>query len=135
MAPVPEQPPPLNIPDSKSTVTVHVINSTAHIQGIPSSLFFEPDIKGFEALDCPAFSFLIEHPSSGRKLLWDLGVRKDTENFAPRIVKRIKDGNWNVTAEKGVAEILKEGGVKLEDIDSIIWRYIDIQNMTAKQVT
>ena len=84
--------------------------------------FFEPEIKGFEALDCPAYSFLIEHPPSGRKILWDLGVRKDWENFAPRIQKRIRDGGWQVTVEKGVAELLEEGGVKPEDIDSIIWR-------------
>ena len=128
MATALETPPPLNIPDSKSTVNVYIINTTAHIQGIPSSHFFDPEIKGFDVLDCPALSFLIENPANGRKLLWDLGVRRDWQNLAPRIVKRINDGGWTVTVEKDVAEILKEGGVKPEDIDSIIWRYTGLKN-------
>jgi hypothetical protein len=122
MAPRAQIPPPLNIPDSNSTVVVHVINSTARIQGIPSNFFFEPEIKGFDTLDPTAFSFLIQHPASSRKLLWDLGVRKDWHDLAQGIAKAIKDRGWKVTVEKGVAEILEEGGVKLEDINSIIWR-------------
>ena len=39
------------------------------------------------------------------------------------IVQRIKDGAWKVTVEKGVAEILQEGGVAPKDIEAIIWRY------------
>lgn len=113
--------PNLNIPSSTSTVNVRIINSTSRIKGIPTSIFFEPEIKGFDVLDCPAYSFLIDHPS-GRKLLWDLGVRKDWENLPPRILKRIKDGGWQVSVEKGVAEILEEGGVKPEEIESIVRR-------------
>lgn len=122
MSPAAKPAPILNIPDSESTVHVRVINSTSRIKGIPVRIFFEPEIKGLEVLDCPAYSFLIEHPPSGRKVLWDLGVRKDWENLAPRIVKRIRDGGWQVTVEKGVAELLEEGGVKPGDIDSVIWR-------------
>ena len=39
------------------------------------------------------------------------------------IVKRIKNGGWKVTVEKGVAEILQEGGVAPKDIEAIIWRW------------
>ena len=123
MSPAAKPAPGLNIPDSESTVHVRVINSTARIKGIPVSIFFEPEIKGFEALDCPAYSFLVEHPPSGRKVLWDLGVRRDWENLAPRIVKRIRDGGWQVTVEKGVAELLEEGGVNPGDVDSVIWSH------------
>lgn len=122
MAPTVRPPPPLNIPDSKSVVSVHVIDTTSRIKGIPCSLFMEPSYKGLEYMDCPAFSFLIEHQSSGRKLLFDLGVRKDLENGPATIVKRINDGGWSVKAEKGVAEILKDGGVALKDVEAIIWR-------------
>lgn len=82
-----------------------------------------PEYKGFDYLDCPAFSFLIEHPSTGRKLLFDLGVRKDWENLPQSIVKRIEGGGWEVSIEKGVAEILQKGGVDPKDIEAIIWRY------------
>ena len=122
MAPTAKPPPPLNIPDSKSTVNVHIINSTSRIKGIPCSMFMTPTYKGFDYLDVPAFCFLIENQSSGRKLLFDLGVRKDWENLPAPVVKRIKDGGWTVTVEKGVAEILQDGGVAPEDIEAIIWR-------------
>ncbi len=122
MAPTAKTPPPLNIPDSKSIVNVHIINSTSRIKDIPFSVFTTPPYHGLDDLDCPAFSFLIEHASSGRKLLFDLGVRKDWENSPAMIVKRIKDGGWKVTVEKGVAEILQEGGVAPKDIEAIIWR-------------
>lgn len=122
MAPTIKPPPPLNIPDSKSIVNVHVIDSTSRITGIPFSVFMTPPYKGLEYLDCPAFSFLIEHALSGRKLLFDLGVRKDRENMPAVIVKRIKDESWNVRVKKGVAEVLQEGGVAPEDIEAIIWR-------------
>ena len=115
-------PPPLNIPDSSSVVNVHIINSTSRIKTIPFSVFVTPPYKGLDYLDCPAFSFLIEHASSGRKVLFDLGVRKDWENLPAVIVKRIKDGGWKVTVEKGVAEILQEGGVAPKDIEAIVWR-------------
>lgn len=123
MAPTIEPPPSLNIPDSKSVVNVHIINSTSRIKGIPFSVFTTPSYKGLGYLDCPAFSFLIEHTASGRKFLFDLGVRKDWENLPAAIVKRIKDGGWTVTIEKGVADILQEGGVAAKDIEAIFWSH------------
>lgn len=122
MASTVKPPPPLNIPDSSSVVNVHIINSTSRIKTIPFSVFVTPTYKGLDYLDCPAFSFLIEHASSGRKILFDLGVRKDWENLPMVIEKRIKDGGWKVTVEKGVAEILQEGGVAPKDIEAIVWR-------------
>ena len=122
MASLSKPPPTLNIPDSKSVVNVHVINSTSRVKGLPYSLFMTPSYKGLDTLDAPAFSFLIEHQSSGRKLLFDLGVRKDWENLPPTIVKMIRDADCTVTVEKGVAEILQAGGVAPKDIEAIIWR-------------
>lgn len=122
--PTPKPPPDLSIPPSTSTVNIHVINTTSHISKIPTSLFVEPQYKGFEFLDCPAYSFLIEHPPTGRKFLFDLGVRKDWQNYSARIASRIKDEGWTVEVEKGVAEILQEGGVMPGDIEGIIWRSV-----------
>ena len=124
MAPAPPAPPPLNIPDSESTVQVHIINTTTRIRGIAPSLFLEPEIKGFdrEVFDLPAYSFLIQHAGSGHKFLFDLGARTDWENLAPTVVDRIKRRKWHVEVEKGVADILEEGGVGRADINAIIWR-------------
>ncbi|KAL8715637.1 MAG: hypothetical protein Q9225_006368 [Loekoesia sp. 1 TL-2023] len=113
----------LDIPESSSTVDVHIINSTSKIKGIPTTMFMEPETKGHSIIDCPAFSFLIEHPKSGARLLFDLGVRKDWENLSPKISNEIKRRGWSVTVEKGVADILKDGGVKPESINAIIWSH------------
>lgn len=122
MASTPPAPPPLNIPESESTVQVHVVNTTTRIRGVVPSLFFEPEIKGFGGLDIPAYSFLIQHAGSGHKLLFDLGVRIDWENLAPKVVDRIKGRKWHVEVKKGVADILEDGGVRRADINGIIWR-------------
>lgn len=117
------QPPPdLKIPSSTTTVNVRIIDTTSRISGIPLAGFVSPEIKGFTHLNCPAFSFLIEHPSN-RKLLFDLGVRKDTENFAPKIRKRLEDGGWGVEVKQGVREQLEANGVNVKDIEGIIWSH------------
>ncbi|KAI9820183.1 MAG: hypothetical protein M1827_005805 [Pycnora praestabilis] len=103
--------PQLNIPRGDCTVLVKIIDSTSHISGLPLTSFLQPAIKGHEFLSCPAFSFLVAHPS-GRKVVFDLGVRKDWNHSAPRIVNRIKDGGWSVKVEKNVGEILEEHGTE-----------------------
>lgn len=60
-------------------------------------------------MNCPAFSFLIENAPTGRKILFDLGVSKSWENGPKVMVGRIKNGGWDVTVEKDVADILRDG--------------------------
>ncbi|KAI4190992.1 MAG: hypothetical protein L6R41_000442 [Letrouitia leprolyta] len=114
----------LAIPESSSTVDIHIIDSTSRIKGIPISLFMEPEIKGHDIVDCPAFSFLIEHRATSTKLLFDLGVRKDWEKLSTKIYDRIKAGGWSVTVEKGVADILKDNGVEPASVNAIIWSHL-----------
>ncbi|KAF8867386.1 Metallo-hydrolase/oxidoreductase [Acephala macrosclerotiorum] len=117
------QPPPdLKIPSLSTTVKVRIIDTTSHISGIPTSGFIQPDIKGLNTLNCPAYSFLIEHPSN-RSLLFDLGVRKDHEHYAKRIVDRITSGGWKVTVKQGVREQLEVNGVDGKSIEAIIWSH------------
>jgi hypothetical protein len=46
-------------------------------------MFFEPHIKGHDIMDCPAYSFLIEHEPSGSRLVFDLGVAKNWKHGPP----------------------------------------------------
>ena len=117
--------PELNIPHSVQTVDVRVIDSTARIK-IPIAGFIQDRIPGHEFLECPAYSFLVEH-SSGQKVLFDLGVRKDIEGFPPVILDRIKQMialNGAMPVESDIATILQQGesSVELETINAIIWR-------------
>jgi hypothetical protein len=112
--------PNLGIPQTNSTLSVRIIDTTSFIHGIPLNIFVEPLIEGFTTLAAPAYSFLIEHPS-GRKLLFDLGVRTDSHNLAPIMANTIATQNWTVTAQKGVRQILEENGVNATDIEGIVW--------------
>lgn len=87
-------------------------------------MIVEPSIPGHDVLECPAYSFLVEH-TSGRKLLYDLGTRKDWENFSPLVNGLLKQHELKIEVEKGVAEILQDGGVAVADgaIEAIIWSH------------
>lgn len=50
-------------------------------------------------------------------------MRRDWENLAPSITKRIKDGGWEVIVQKGVREQLEEHGVSVANIEAIIWSH------------
>lgn len=109
----------LHIPPSQHVVDVSVINSTTFVR-MPLGFFVKDPLPGHENLECPSFLFLVQHPS-GKKVLFDLGLRKDTESFPPVI----RQGMANLTmhADRDVAQILQEDGkVALDEIDSIIWR-------------
>ncbi|KAK4497575.1 hypothetical protein PRZ48_012026 [Zasmidium cellare] len=72
--------------------------------------FWYPVIKGHEISTSPSYSFLIEHKTKDktRRLLFDLGLRKDWNNLAPFVLDRFTKGTWILHAEKNVADILEE---------------------------
>src|SRR3954454_25040751 len=77
-------PPPLNIPASTVVVKVHAIDTTLRLNGIHADTIWNPSIKGFDRFKAGTWAFLIEHPL-GRKLVYDLGLRKDWESLSPRV--------------------------------------------------
>lgn len=86
--------------------------------------FLRPPIKGFTDLACPAYSFLITHPS-GRHVIFDLGVRKDFQNLPPALYGFLKTF-CSVDAESDVAQVLREDtalGIKPSDIEAVIWSH------------
>lgn len=115
--------PQLHLPHSPHTVTVSIINTTAHLSQIPSCIFVRPAYQGHKLMDIANFAFLIEH--NGQKILFDLGVRKDWEaNSPPSLVDRMKLGGWKVEVEKNVPDILQDNGISLDAIDAVIWSYV-----------
>lgn len=87
-------------------------------------MILEPTIQGHDLLRCPAYSFLIEHPS-GRKILYDLGTRKDWENLPPLVRGLLKHHGLTVKVQKNVAEILEESGISVAEgaIEALIWSH------------
>lgn len=94
------------------------------MEGVPTQSFIGNPVKGHETIDAPAFSFLIEH-ASGRKLVFDLGVRKDFRNMAPiwfKMAPTLGDSP-KIVVKQGVREILEEHGVPGSDIEAVIWSH------------
>lgn len=116
-------PPELHIPKSGSTVNVSIINTTGTIRGVNAWRFIEPSIKGHDWLSTPVYSFLIQHPTLNRTIVFDLGIKKDWENFPPPLVERIGQSDYTVTVPKHVREILDEGGVDTKAIEAVVWSH------------
>ncbi|EXK76953.1 hypothetical protein FOQG_18318 [Fusarium oxysporum f. sp. raphani 54005] len=120
MATIGEPLPILEIPSSQHVVDVSVIDSTTDVR-CPWGFFVKNPLPGHETLECPSFVFLVQHPS-GSKILFDLGLRKDTEAFPPVIQQGMT--MVQMKAEKDVAQVLQEDGkISLDEIDSIIWSH------------
>ncbi|OOF91853.1 hypothetical protein ASPCADRAFT_210777 [Aspergillus carbonarius ITEM 5010] len=111
------------IPPSSTTVEVSIIDTTSAIHCSPS-IFISPEIKGLTDLNANSYSFLIEHRPTGRRMVFDLGVRKDWQNYAKPVYDQlIKSGAFALDVRKNVAEILVENGVALNTIEAIIWSH------------
>lgn len=110
----------MDIPASQETVTVRIIDTTCRIDA-PND-FVEPRIKGTERLDCPSFAFLIEH-NSGRKLLFDLGVRKDIDKLPPAIQNYFEHGKVRVSVEDDVHSLLVSNQFDPQEVEGIIWSH------------
>ncbi|KAL4877816.1 beta-lactamase-like protein [Aspergillus karnatakaensis] len=104
------------------TISVKLINP---VNFGPSQLkrFMAPQVPGLDTFARnPAFSFLLEH-KSGRKLVFDLGIRKDYENYAPKIADYIPTTGYNIEVTQNVADILQEHGVPAKEIEAVIWSH------------
>lgn len=105
-----------------ATVDVSIIDTTTKLTNIPWSFLMKPPIVGHErSKDLPALSFLIEH-ASGRRVLFDLGTRKDFMQIDAPISARVKNLGWQPSAEKNVIEILEENNIPGKSIEALIWR-------------
>jgi hypothetical protein len=112
----------LTIPHSTATVKVHVIDVAEPGSVAPAAQFLHPVLPGHENMSCPVFAFFVEHPATKQRLMFDLGIRKDTENFSPALAPMFTSGTFKITCEKDIADRLKEAGVPLETVDAVIWR-------------
>ena len=117
----PKSPPNLNIPDG-NTVRVSIIDSTSVLE-VPLGHFMGPSLPGHEIARAPAYAFLIEHGT--RRILFDLGTRKDWQNFPPAVLSIVTQPHWSIKVEKDVAQILQENGVDAANgaIEAIIWSH------------
>ncbi len=79
------------------------------------------------------FSFLVEHKSTGKKLMFDLGGRKDLQSLAPAVLESLKtvfssgeEMPFTMDVPEDVPEQLVKNGIALDEIQTVIWRYASI---------
>ncbi|KAI0021769.1 beta-lactamase-like protein [Xylariomycetidae sp. FL0641] len=114
----------VEIPPSSACVNVSVIQ-TGWAYGLPCAHWFNPQFKGLEHFDLCSYAFLITHEQEGRKrrVLFDLGIRKDWETLVPRVLRKFEEHNAKVEVVKDVADQLVENGVDLSQIEAVIWSH------------
>jgi hypothetical protein len=94
---------------------VRLIDTTARMT-VRAESFVSPVQPGHEFLNLTAVAFFIEHEASGRKVMFDLGVREDYWNYAAVLQKRIGTVIPSLRVDKAVSETLGAGGVGLGEI-------------------
>ncbi|KAK4234658.1 beta-lactamase-like protein [Achaetomium macrosporum] len=116
-APAPE----LNIPDSECTVDVRVMD-TGTLLYLNPELFWQPKLDGFDGLHAPVYCFLVSH--GDRHVVFDLGVRRDWENYAPRVVSVIR-ATTTITMGTDIASMLEGSslGIRARDVEAVIWSH------------
>ncbi|KAI0015268.1 MpaD/MpaE fusion protein [Xylariomycetidae sp. FL0641] len=89
-------------------------------------LFWQPEMKGLNGLTVPIYCFLVSR--GNRHVLFDLGVRRDWERYAPKTVDLIQR-TTKCHVEMNVADILNNhaeasnGAVRPGDVEAIIWSH------------
>lgn len=113
----------LGIPDSSTTVDVKMFNVLTQSPNtfIPAVDFVFPVIPGRQNLEINMYAFLIEHSKTGKRAMFDLGLRKDFNNSSPF---------WTSTGlfdtiiiEQDIVTQLHNGNISLESIESIFWSH------------
>lgn len=109
------------LPSGETALTVKLINPVNFGPAILNR-FMAPPVPGLETFKTsPSLSFLLEHPS-GRRLVFDLGIRKDYQNYSKSITEYLPTTKYDIQVEKNVADILAEDGISGSDIEAVIWR-------------
>jgi len=112
----------VQLPPGNTTLTVKLINPVNFGPAILNR-FMAPPVPGLETFKTsPSLTFFLEHPS-GRKLVFDLGIRKDYGNYSKSITDYLPTTKYDIQVTKNVIDVLQGHGIAGSDIEAVIWRY------------
>lgn len=107
-----------------ATVSVHAL-SGGHFT-LPEYQFVHPVSKDARKT-VPSLCFLIQHQNRNTgqitRIVFDLGLRKDTSKYAPPIQKHVAT-RQPMTTLPDVTESLAQGGLTPQDIDYVIYSHV-----------
>lgn len=115
--------PPIAIPAGSIPISVKIIDNGARGIGKTgvATFFTDPPLLQHLTLSFPAYVFLLSHPLSQRKILFDLGIPSNFDSHPPVVVEYHKPlGRFGAGEEIG--DFLEKRGVELHSVEAIIWR-------------
>ncbi|KAJ7771585.1 beta-lactamase-like protein [Mycena metata] len=110
------------IPSSNATVDVkafNVANLTATLPGV----LIQPVLPAHPTIRIPLHAFLIEHTATGKRFMFDIGIRNDTANLPPSVSSLFASGVYSAEPFKPITDLLEEGGIPLDSIETVIWSH------------
>lgn len=113
----------LKIPPSTSIVSVSIIDTGTIIRGLKASALVEPEILGHDYLVAPCYSFLIQNPTLNRTLVFDLGIKKDWENWPKPLYDSVIASGATPIVPRDVREFLDIHGFDTENIEGVVWSH------------
>ncbi|KAH8821988.1 beta-lactamase-like protein [Xylogone sp. PMI_703] len=73
---------------------------------------------------CPSLAFYLFHPPTNTRIVYDLGLRRDVENYPPRIARRCTDGTRKIEVPQDVKESVEKGNISANDIDVVVLSHL-----------
>lgn len=86
--------------------------------------FWQPKMPGFTGLHAPVYCFLISH--GNHHIVFDLGVRTDWQNYAPKL-RSLIEATTKITPGSDVASVLNTDSstlnIRSSDVQAVIWSH------------
>lgn len=89
----------------------------------PPATKFLADAKDGDKLTMPSMAFLIHHPASDSKIVFDLSIRKDLTKYHPGLQKHLQTRH-PLSSENDVKSALARGGLAASDVDFVIMSHV-----------
>ncbi|KAF7300617.1 Metallo-beta-lactamase superfamily protein [Mycena chlorophos] len=120
----------LEIPVSSATVSVKIFDTipAGEHKNVKGSVhgMLEPVLPGHEKLECPIFCFFIEHTSSGKRIVFDLGLRKDLNNCAPSVAGVLQE--FFPHTDEDIVDLMQAHGIDIDSIGAVVWSHSHVDH-------
>jgi len=89
---------------------------------------FTTSIEAGVVVSAPSLCFLLQHSVTGKKFVFDLGIRKNWETYPSYTVKLIKE-KFPVAVPEDVVEALAKGGTSPNEISTVCFSHIHFDHI------
>ncbi|KAJ3526681.1 hypothetical protein NM208_g11073 [Fusarium decemcellulare] len=103
--------PSVQVPVGQTSVKVTVIDNGARAKG-SWAFFLDPPLHTNQHSSAPAYVFMIEHENSGSRVLFDLGIRKNYDEYPPFVREYHKKVAQFETGDE-IFDMLQSRGIDL----------------------